>query len=407
MGHAMSETRTAPPRAEIVVDVDALRHNVKQLRELVAPAEVTSAGPALMVVVKADGYGHGMHRAARAAREAGAEWVAVATPDEAVALRDGGDQGPLLCWLTAPGDDYRPALERDVQVSAYDVGQLDRIAGAAAQLGRTAEVQLKVDTGLSRGGSAYDAWPGLVARAADLEREGGIRVTGIWSHFACSDEPEHPANNHQERVFRDALDDAERAGLRPDVRHLANSAAALLRPSSRFDAVRFGIAAYGLTPAPAVVSSAELGLRPVMTARATLALVKDIAAGEGVSYGHTFVAEQPMTVGLVPAGYGDGIPRHASNVAEVWVRGRRCRVLGRVCMDQFVVDLTGAGAEAGDEVLLFGSGASGEPLAQDWADACGTISYEIVTRIGGRMARSWRDERPEPPQAGRPDGEES
>jgi alanine racemase len=392
MGHAMSETRTPPTRAEIVVDLDALRHNVRQLRGLM---DDSAPAPALMVVVKAGGYGHGMHQVARAAREGGAEWLAVATPDEAVELREGGDRGPLLCWLTAPGDDYRPALERGVQVSAYDRGQLDRIAAAAETLGSVAEVQLKVDTGLSRGGSTYDAWPGLVARAAELEEEGRVRVTGIWSHFACSDEPEHPANNSQERVFREALAEAERAGLRPEVRHLANSAAALLRPSSRFDVVRLGIASYGLTPAPAVVSSAELGLRPVMTARATLALVKDIAAGDGVSYGHTFVAEEPMTVGLVPAGYGDGIPRHASNTAEVAVRGQRCRVLGRICMDQFVVDVTGIGAEAGDEVLLFGPGEAGEPLAQDWADACGTISYEIVTRIGGRMARSWRHQRPD------------
>ena len=386
----MSETRTAPPRAEIVVDLDALRHNVRQLRELLD----ADPAPALMVVVKADGYGHGMHRSARAAREAGAEWIAVATPEEAVALRDGGDGGPLLCWLSAPGDDYRPALERGVQVSAYDVGQLDRIAASAAELGLVSAVQLKVDTGLSRGGSSYGAWGALVSHAAELEVAARIRVTGIWSHFACSDEPEHPANATQERVFREALDVAERAGLRPDVRHLANSAAALLRPSSRFDAVRLGIASYGLTPAPSVVSSAELGLRPVMTARATLAMVKDIAAGDGVSYGHMFVAEQQLTVGLVPVGYGDGVPRHASNIAEVAVRGHRCRVLGRICMDQFVVDLTGVGAEAGDEVLLFGPGRAGEPLAQDWAEACGTISYEIVTRIGGRMTRTWRGERP-------------
>ncbi|MGI9155515.1 MAG: alanine racemase [Marmoricola sp.] len=388
----MSETRT-PPRVEIVVDLDALRHNLRQLRELMTPLPGEGGVPALMVVVKADGYGHGMHRVARAARQAGAEWLAVATLDEAVALRDGGDEGQLLCWLTVPADDFGPTLQRGVQVSAYDVEQLDRIAAAAHVLGVVAEVQLKVDTGLSRGGSSYDAWPGVVARAVELESTGRVRVTGLWSHFACSDEPEHPANNTQERVFREALVVAEAAGLRPEVRHLANSAAAVLRPSSRFDVVRLGIASYGLTPAPGVVSSAELGLRPAMTARATLALVKAIAAGEGVSYGHTFVAKQPMTVGLVPAGYGDGIPRHASNTAEVTVRGTRCPVLGRICMDQFVVDVTGVGAEPGDEVLLFGSGEGGEPLAQDWAEACGTISYEIVTRIGGRMARSWRGER--------------
>lgn len=389
----MSETRT--PRAEIVVDLGALRHNVCQLRELMTPLPDEGDVPALMVVVKADGYGHGMHQVARAARQAGAEWIAVATPDEAVELREAGDEGLLLCWLSVPADDFGPALRRDVQVTAYDVAQLDRIAAAAQALGVVAQVQLKVDTGLSRGGASYDEWAGLVGRALHLENAGRVRVTGLWSHFACSDEPEHPANATQERVFREALAIADEAGLRPDVRHLANSAAALLRPSARFDVVRLGIASYGLSPAHGVVSSAELGLRPVMTARATLALVKDIAAGQGVSYGHTFVADRPISVGLVPVGYGDGIPRHASNAAEVTVRGARCPVLGRICMDQFVVDVTGVGAEAGDEVLLFGPGERGEPLAQDWAEACGTISYEIVTRIGGRMTRTWRGELPD------------
>jgi alanine racemase len=169
------------------------------------------------------------------------------------------------------------------------------------------------------------------------------------------------------------------------VRHLANSAATVLRRSSRFDLVRCGIASYGCDPAPGVTH--DLGLVPAMTAHGRIAMVKPIRAGAGVSYGHTWIADRDTTVGLVPVGYGDGVPRHASNTAEAWVAGRRRPVRGRVCMDQFVVDLDGDLPPAGETVVLFGTGERGEPTAQDWAEACGTINYEIVTRIGGRMSR--------------------
>jgi alanine racemase len=212
-------------------------------------------------------------------------------------------------------------------------------------------------------------------------------VTGIWSHFACSDEPAHPANDAQEEVFRWALDIAERSGLRPEVRHLCNSAGALTRPTSWFDMVRIGIAAYGLTPMPDVASSDELGLIPAMTVQGRLAMVKAVPAGSGVSYGHTYVTPHDTAVGVVPVGYGDGIPRHASSKAPVLAAGQVRPIAGRVCMDQFVVDLGDADAAAGDPVVLFGPGKDGEPTAQDWAQACGTINYEIVTRIGGRMKR--------------------
>lgn len=378
----MPPANPSPLRAEIIVDLDAIRHNVRRLGEVSAPAR-------LMVVVKADGYGHGMVPVARAAREAGADWLGVATLDEAVALRASGDTGPLLCWLAVPGEDYRPALAADIDVSAYDTAQLGEIAAAARELGTVARVQLKIDTGLSRGGSRFADWPDLVAAAREAEIAGAVRVTGVWSHLACSDQPEHAANDGQEQVFREAVDQAVAAGLAPEVTHLANSAAALLRPSARFDLVRCGIAAYGLTPAPGEVSSAELGLVPAMTLRGRLVMVKEVAEGAGVSYGHTFVAPAPMTVGLVPMGYGDGIPRHASSTAEVGIRGRRHPVLGRICMDQFVVEVDGPETLAGDEVVLFGPGGDGAPTAQDWAEACDTISYEIVTRMGGRQHRSY------------------
>jgi alanine racemase len=370
-----------PPvaRAEIVVDLAALRHNVRRLRGHVGVA-------LMMSVVKADGYGHGWVVVARAARAAGADWLGVATIDEALGLRAAGDLGPVLCWLGVPGEDYAAAVAADVDVTAYSLAELDEVAAGVRTAGRPARLQLKVDTGLSRGGALPADWPELVAAARAGEEAGRWRVTGIWSHFAASDEPDHPANDAQEQVFRDALDVAARAGLRPEVRHLANSAAALLRPSARFDLVRCGIASYGLDPAPGHVP--DVGLVPAMTARARLAMVKQVGAGAGVSYGHTWVAGHDTTLGLVPVGYGEGVPRAAGNRAEAWVGGVRRPVRGRICMDQLVVELDPPGAAArGDEVVLFGTGLDGGPTAQDWAEACATISYEIVTRIGGRMAR--------------------
>lgn len=376
--------RTA--RAEIVVDLDAVRRNVATLA-------ATAQGAAMMTVVKADGYGHGMREVARAAREAGSPWLGVATLDEALALRADGDTGRVLAWLTVPGEDYRAVVEADVDVTAYTVAEVEEVAAAARDLGIPARLQLKVDTGLSRGGSTVGLWPDLLHAAAAAEESGAVRVTGIWSHFACSDEPDHPANDAQEQVFREACAEAEAVGLEPEVRHLANSAAALLRPSSRFDLVRCGIASYGLTPAPSVVSSAELGLTPAMTVQARLAAVKRVPAGTGISYGHTYVTPAGTTVGVVPVGYGDGLPRHASSRAELFGAGARRRLLGRVCMDQVVIDLDDAGAAPGDPVVLFGPGVHGEPTAQEWADACGTISYEIVTRMGGRLTRRYVDSR--------------
>jgi alanine racemase len=368
-----------------VVDLAAIRRNVGLLRDLVAPD-----GSDVMVVVKADGYGHGMVESARAARRAGAPWLGVATVEEAVRLREAGDTGRVLCWLTVPGDDWAAAITRDVDVTAYSVAELDEIRAAVS--GTPARVQLKIDTGLSRGGSTADAWPDVLAAARAGEADGVWTITGIWSHFACSDEPDHPANDAQERAFRDALAGAERAGLRPEVRHLANSGGAILRPSSRFDLVRCGIASYGLDPAPGV--SPDLGLEPAMTVTAPLALTKHLHAGASVSYGHTWTAPSETHVGLVPLGYGDGVPRHAGNTAEVETGGKRRPIRGRICMDQFVVDLGDDAAAPGDEVVLFGPGTSGEPTADDWARACGTIHYEIVTRMGGRLHRRYVGEGP-------------
>jgi alanine racemase len=266
------------------------------------------------------------------------------------------------------------------------------VAAAARAAGQVADVHVKVDTGLSRNGIPAPQWPDAAQRAAALEAEGVLAVTGIFSHLALADAPNHPTVDAQAAAFSQAVQVAERAGLRPALRHLANSAATLLRPDLHWDVVRPGIAVYGLSPAPDLVTAAEAGLVPAMTMRASLAQAKGVPAGSGVSYGHEYTTTTDTVLGLVPLGYADGLPRSAGGRGPLLVRSadadRRVTVAGRVCMDQVVVDLgPGAGAAAGDDVLVWGPGSRGEPTAQDWADAAGTISYEIVTRIGSRLPR--------------------
>jgi alanine racemase len=379
----MSETapsRTAPLRARAEIDLDALRANVRTLRAL-AP------GAALMAVVKSDAYGHGAVRCARAAVEAGAAWLGTATPEEALALRAAGLPGRIMCWLWAPGGPWREAIEADLDVAVSGLWALREVTDAARAAGARARVQLKADTGLGRNGCQPEDWAELVTEALAAEAEGLVTVTGIWSHLACADEPGHPSIAAQLGLFREMVTQAEEQGVRPEVRHIANSPATLTLPESHFDLVRAGIALYGISPSPELGSSADLGLRPVMRLSASLALVKHVPAGHGVSYGHHYVTPGATTLGLVPVGYADGIPRHASGTGPVLVGGKWRTVAGRVAMDQFVVDLGGDEPAVGDEVVLFGAGDAGEPTAEDWAKAAGTIAYEIVTRIGTRVPR--------------------
>jgi alanine racemase len=377
----MSET---PLRARAEIDLAALRANVNALRARVGRAEV-------MAVVKSDAYGHGVVPCARAALAAGASWLGTATPHEALALRAAGFEGRVLCWLWTPGGPWREAVEAGLDVSVSDMWALREAVAAARAAGRTARVHLKADTGLGRNGCQPADWPELVAAARTAESRGEVKVTGLWSHLACADEPGHPATEAQLGTFRDLVAYAEKAGVDPEVRHLANSAAALTLPETHFDLVRTGIAVYGISPSPELGTSAELGLRPVMTLAASLALVKQVPAGHGVGYGHRYATSADTTLGLVPVGYADGVPRHASGRGPVLVGGRRRTIAGRVAMDQFVVDLAGDRPEPGAEAVLFGPGDRGEPTAQDWADAADTIAYEIVTRIGTRVPRVYVD----------------
>jgi alanine racemase len=367
------------PQAEAIIDLDAYRANIAALA-------ACAPGSALMAVVKADGYGHGMLAMARAAREAGAEWLGVATPDEALDLRAAGDTGSLLCWLASAGADFASPIDAGIEVTASSVEQLAEILAAPASV--RPKVQLKVDTGLSRNGAYGEQWIELAAAAADAQAAGSAEITGIWSHFACADEPDNPANDDQERIFRTAIETLKDAGVDPPLHHLSNSPATLTRPTAHFDLVRVGIASYGINPDPRM--SYPTRLTPVMTLRARLAAVKRVPAGASVSYGHTWTAERETTLGLVPMGYGDGILRTASNEAEVAHAGKRAAVVGSICMDQFVVDLGDAEAQRGDVVTVFGPGNDGEPTAEDWAIAAGTIAYEVVTQLGGRIVRTYR-----------------
>lgn len=364
--------------AEAVVDLDAYRANLARLREAAPTA-------AQMAVVKADAYGHGAVEIGAAARQAGAEWLGVATLEEARVLRRAGDRGAVLAWLNPADADLAPAIDAGVDVAAGSVEQLDAVLGSGAAT--RPRVHLKVDTGMARGGVRGPELSALLEAAAGAQRAGRIEIAGIFSHLACADEPASPVNDAQEHAFAAAVEELASFGVEPPLRHLANSAATLTRPSVHLDAVRVGIASYGISPGPALGTPADLGLTPVMTLRTALALVRRVPPGTGVSYGHTYVTKRETTLGLIPIGYGDGLLRAASNRASALVNGALVPVAGRVCMDQVVLDLGDTPAERGDEVVLFGTGSRGEPLAEDWAEAASTIGYEVITRLGGRIVR--------------------
>jgi alanine racemase len=367
-------------QAQAVVDLGAIRANTAYLA---GSAAEHSAG--LMAVVKADGYGHGAVPAARAALAGGASWLGVCTVGEAMQLRDAGVDVPILAWLLPPGTDFRTALSNGVDVGISSVGVLKEAIAAAKVVDRPARVHLKIDTGLGRSGSAPADWPDLLTAAGKAAAEGTAQVVGIWSHLACADEPGHPSVAAQIAGFKEALEVADRFGIRPQVRHLANSAGTLTLPEAHFDLVRVGVSLYGLSPIPNWPKAEPL--IPAMTLRGKVLVAKRVPAGHGVSYGHTYYTSSETTLAVVPLGYADGIPRHASNAGPLLLGGARRRIAGRVCMDQFVVDVGDDDVHEGDAALLFGPGTQGEPTADDWAEAAGTINYEIVTRIGPRIPR--------------------
>ena len=369
--------------AEAVVDLGAVEHNVRVLCEHAGRAQV-------MAVVKADGYGHGATRTARAALAAGAAELGVATVDEALALRADGITAPVLAWLHPPGTDFAPALLADVQIAVSSVRQLDELLDAARRTGRPATVTIKVDTGLNRNGVAPAHYPAMLTALRQAVAEDAIRLRGLMSHLVYADQPENPINDVQAQRFSEMLTHARDQGVRFEVAHLANSSATMSRPDLAFDLVRPGIAVYGLSPVPQL---GDMGLIPAMTVKCAVALVKSIRAGESVSYGHTWTAQRDTNLALLPIGYADGVFRSLGGRLDVLINGRRRPGVGRICMDQFVVDL-GPGqldVAEGDEAILFGPGTAGEPTAQDWADLLGTIHYEVVTSPRGRITRTYRE----------------
>jgi alanine racemase len=370
-------------RSRARVDLDAIAHNVGVLRERAGRAEV-------MAVVKADGYGHGLVPSARAAVRGGATWLGVAFLEEALALRAAGVTTPVLAWLFGPDEDLAAAIRADVELGIYTVDELRLAQQAAQSSGVQVKVQLKADTGLLRGGATPQEWPELCEAAAKAEADGTVAVTALWSHFAFADGgPDHPVNNRQAALFEQALEIAAAKGLDGRLRHLANSAATLTAPETHYDVVRPGLAVYGLSPVPQLGAPKDFGLRPAMSLHSTVVQTKRVPEGSGVSYLHRYTTSCETTLALVPLGYGDGIPRAATNAAEVLLNGSRRRIAGTVSMDQFVLDVGDDGVQVGNEVLLLGDGSQGEPTAQDWADSTGTIDYEIVTRIGSRVPRDY------------------
>jgi alanine racemase len=374
--------------AEAVVDLGAVEHNVRVLAEHAGRAQV-------MAVVKADGYGHGATQVARAALAAGASELGVATVDEALALRADGITAPVLAWLHPPGTDFGPALLADVQIAVSSTRQFDELLDAVRRTGRTATVTVKIDTGLNRNGVAAAQYPSMLTALRQAVAEDAVVPRALMSHLVHADQPDSPINDLQAQRFTDMLSQARGQGVRFEMAHLSNSSATMSRPDLAFDLVRPGIAVYGLSPVPQL---GDMGLRPAMTVKCAVALVKSIRAGESVSYGHTWTAQRDTNLALLPIGYADGVFRSLGGRLEVLINGRRRPGVGRICMDQFVVDLGPGRLDVveGDQAILFGPGTIGEPTAQDWADLLGTIHYEVVTSPRGRISRTYREaERPE------------
>ncbi len=408
----------AAATSRAVIDLEAVAHNGRLLAQV--------AGVPWMAVVKADAYGHGLGPVALTALSAGASWLGVAQLSEALTLRSLLDeagvsrpaeepsaQAPrVLTWLlpvmdadraAAEDSPLRAALAADLDLSVSTLPQLEALSAAARAQRKVARLHLKVDTGMSRGGATPEELPTLAAALRRAEDGGAVDVVGLWSHLSRADEPASGSTEEHLERYRRAERVVRAAGLNPPTHHLAATGGLLWHPQARMDLVRAGIGLYGLSPDPSVATSAELGLRPAMRLESPLVQVKRIEAGQAVSYGGTWRAPTDRWVGLVPLGYSDGVPRAASSTGPVGVGSIRTSIVGRVCMDQVVVDLgpavdeTGAPlpapAQVGDTAVLWGapqdSGREAVPTADEWAQACGTINYEIVTRLGARVPRCY------------------
>ena len=358
---------------EALIRPAAISHNVGVLAEM-------AKTPNLLIVVKADGYGHGALTAARAALEGGANWLGTADTTEALELRADGVESRVLAWLFGPSEDLSPALEAGIDLGVSSRQQLEQVIRAVTP-GRPARIHLKVDTGLGRNGADPREWEALFQAAKSAQDSGVVVVAGLFTHLSGTS-PE--ADEQQGVVYEQALAVLDSVGLQPEIRHVASSIGTSDSPGLAHDMVRVGAAAYGV---PVTPRYREVGLIPAMRVSGQLILVKRVHEGLGVGYGHTYRTSSETTLALVPLGYADGIPRHASNAGPVTIDGQRFRVSGRISMDQFTVDVGDSAVHEGQWAVLWGDPSQGEPSANDWAEAAGTIAYEIVTRLGSRIPR--------------------
>ena len=367
-------------RASAEVNLSAIADNLKLIK--------SKTDAQVLAVVKADAYGHGLIQIGKTATDAGADWLGTALLEEGIALRKSGIKIPIISWLTPLGEDFKTAIDLDVDLSISSVELLNEVIAAGKLIKRIPRVHIEVDTGMSRGGVGDD-WQLFLDQLVKASKSNEINVIGIWSHFARADEPNEKMNKEQLAIFEDRIKSLATAGINPEFIHIANSAASLTNKSSHKNIIRWGIGLYGLSPdVNNLGDSKSLDLKSAMKLKAKLHLVKTVKAGMSVGYGGTATTNANTKLGVVTLGYADGIPRNANNLAGVFVAGKRAPLIGRVSMDQFVVDLgINSSAKTGDEVIVFGDGSTGEYTADEWAKASGTINYEIVTRIGSRVPR--------------------
>ena len=367
-------------RASAEINLSAITQNFKSIKSR------TTAD--VLAVVKADAYGHGLIPVSKALEEAGADWFGTALLEEAINLRKAGILKPIISWLTPLGEDFKSAIDLDIDLGIPSIDLLDEVIKAASLTGKTARIHLEIDTGMSRGGvlSEWDQLIKSVLAGVNLKQ---LKVIGIWSHFARADEPDELMNQEQLSLFEQRVNQAKAAGIDAQFIHIANSAALFTNKSAHKNIIRSGIALFGLSPdVKTIGDSSSLGLKPAMKLKAKLNLVKEVKAGSSVGYGGTAVLKSDTKLGVVALGYADGIPRSTNNLAGVFVDKKRAPIIGRVSMDQFVVDLgITSTAKTGDEVIVFGDGSNGEYTVDEWAKAANTINYEIITRIGPRVPR--------------------
>jgi alanine racemase len=367
-------------RASAEISLLAIADNLKLIK--------SKTNAQVLAVVKADAYGHGLIQVGKAAENAGADWLGTALLEEGITLRNNGIKIPIISWLTPLGEDFKAAINLDIDLSTSSTELLNEIVLAGKSVKKIPRIHVEVDTGMSRGGVGDD-WQLFLAELSKAVVANEINIVGIWSHFARADEPEEVMNKEQLTVFEDRIKSAGAAGINADFIHIANSASSLTNKSAHKNIIRWGIGLYGLSPdLNNLGNSKSLNLKPAMRLKAKLHLVKAVKAGVSVGYGGTAITKSDTKLGVVTLGYADGIPRNANNLAGVFVGGKRAPIIGRVSMDQFVVDLgSNSLAKTGDEVIVFGDGLGGEYTADEWAKASGTINYEIVTRIGSRVPR--------------------